>query len=68
MKFAEIITKTDQEMSSLLRDLKKEAFNLRFQKTSGQLTNTSRVKAVRKAIAKVNTAVSQRKTKLDGGK
>jgi large subunit ribosomal protein L29 len=41
--------------------LKKEFFNLRFQKTLGELTNTSRFAKVRKDIARVNTELTKRK-------
>ena len=41
--------------------LKKELFNLRFQKTLGELTNTSRFARVRKDIARVNTELNRRK-------
>ncbi|GAB4163438.1 MAG: 50S ribosomal protein L29 [Rickettsiaceae bacterium] len=41
--------------------LKKELFNLRFQKTLGELTNTSRFSKVRKDIARVNTELTKRK-------
>ena len=41
--------------------LKKEFFNLRFQKTLGELTNTSRFAKVRKDIARVNTELNKRK-------
>ena len=41
--------------------LKKELFNLRFQKTLGELTNTSRFAKVRKNIAKINTELNKRK-------
>ncbi|MDA9163309.1 50S ribosomal protein L29 [Rickettsiaceae bacterium] len=41
--------------------LKKELFNLRFQKTLGELTNTSRFAKVRKDIARVNTELTNRK-------
>jgi len=41
--------------------LKKELFNLRFQKTLGELTNTSRFAKVRKDVARVNTELTKRK-------
>ncbi len=41
--------------------LKKELFNLRFQKTLGELTNTTRFSRVRKDIARVNTELTKRK-------
>ena len=42
--------------------LKKELFNLRFQKTLGELTNTSRFAMVRKDIARVNTELNKRRS------
>ncbi len=45
---------TDQLQDELLK-LKKEQFNLRFQKATGQLENTARVTEVRKAIARIKT-------------
>ena len=49
---------TDQLNDELLK-LKKEQFNLRFQKASGQLEKTSRVRAVRRDIARVQTLLGQ---------
>ena len=39
-------------------DLKKESFNLRFQKAKGQLENTSRVKVVKRSVARVLTLIN----------
>lgn len=47
--------KTTDELKAALVDLKKEQFNLRFQKANGQLTNTSQVTKVRRQIARVKT-------------
>jgi large subunit ribosomal protein L29 len=63
MKVADIRQKTDDELSSELTGLKKEALNLRFQRASGQLESTSRVKTVRKDIARINTVMNERKRK-----
>jgi large subunit ribosomal protein L29 len=60
MKIAEIIQKSDDQLKQLLIDLKKESFNLRFQKVSGQLANTSRMRIVRRLVAKVKTILTQR--------
>ncbi len=46
---------TADERSDELTARKKEQFNLRFQRASGQLTNTSRVRQVRRDIARLNT-------------
>ena len=55
MKAAEFIGMTLDQLDDQLEKLKKEQFNLRFQKASGQLENTSRVRQVRRDIARVMT-------------
>lgn len=60
MKAEDIRQKSDDELKEQLLDLKKEAFNLRFQATSGQLENTARVKQVRRDIARVKTIMGDR--------
>ena len=62
MKAADVRAKTDDELRDQLRDLKKEAFNLRFQQASGQLENTARVRDVRRDIARVQTVLNERRT------
>ena len=59
MKIADLRTKTKDELNGLLGDLKKEQFNLRFQKASGQLENVARVREVRRSIAQVKTVLGQ---------
>ena len=44
--------------------LKKEQFNLRFQKSSGQLENSSKILQVRRDIARIHTALSEQKRRL----
>jgi large subunit ribosomal protein L29 len=56
-KAAEIQTKTVDELSDELVKLKKEQFNLRFQKATGQLENTARVRQVRREIARIQTII-----------
>jgi len=63
MKATDVRSKTDDELASELTGLKKEALNLRFQRASGQLESTSRVRAVRKDIARINTVMNERKRK-----
>jgi large subunit ribosomal protein L29 len=60
VKAADVRTKTDKELETRLGELHKEQFNLRFQKATGQLANTSRVQHVRKEIAKITTVVGER--------
>ena len=55
MKIDELKNKTIDQLNSILTDLKKEAFNLRFQKANGQLENTSRVRVVKRSVARVIT-------------
>lgn len=65
MKFTEVKDKTIDELKALLLTLKKEALNLRFQRASGELENMSRVRKVRKDIARVNTALKQKQGVAD---
>jgi large subunit ribosomal protein L29 len=51
---------TADQLSDELAKLKKEQFNLRFQKATGQLENTSRVREVRRTIAKIKTIQRQK--------
>ncbi len=57
MKIADIRTKTADELTDELEKLKKEQFNLRFQKATGQLENTARVRQVRRDIARIQTII-----------
>ncbi len=59
LKGASLDNLTDQVM-----DLKKEAFNLRFQRASGQLENTARMRQVRRDIARIKTALRQRQKRV----
>ncbi len=60
MKSADIRAKSDDELKDQLVDLRKEAFNLRFQAASGQLENTARVQQVRRDIARIKTILGER--------
>jgi large subunit ribosomal protein L29 len=66
MKAEDIRQKTDDQLDDLLVDLRKEAFNLRFQKASGQLENTARMREVRRDIARIKTTLTARKTVSQG--
>ena len=57
MKTADLTGKTADELNETLLGLKKERFNLRFQKASGQLENTARVRQVRRDIARIKTVL-----------
>jgi len=63
MKAADVRAKTDDELTGEIDKLGKEAFNLRFQRASGQLENTSRVRHVRRDIARIKTILAQRAKK-----
>ena len=63
MKLEELQGKTIEQLQGSLSDLKKEAFNLRFQKVNGQLENTARVRLVRRSVARVKTLINQKSEK-----
>jgi len=60
MNAGEVRGKTTDELAAELEQLSKEAFNLRFQKASGQLENTARVREVRRTIARIKTVLGER--------
>ncbi|MEQ9641832.1 MAG: 50S ribosomal protein L29 [Alphaproteobacteria bacterium] len=59
MKAEELKGKTADQLNDQLLELRKEQFNLRFQKASGQLENTARVRQVRRDIARIKTVLQQ---------
>ena len=59
MNATELKEKTVDQLNELLVDLKKEAFNLRFQAATNQLENTARMRAVKKDVACVKTIINQ---------
>ena len=60
-KFVEDLNKkSDAELAQALVDAKKELFNLRFQNATNQLDNTSRIKEVRKNIARIQTIIAEK--------
>jgi large subunit ribosomal protein L29 len=62
MSAKEFMDKTPDQLKDQLVALKKEAFNLRFQQATGQLENTARMRAVRRDVARVKTALSLKAT------
>ena len=60
MNIEEIRKKTTDQLHVELENLYKESFNLRFQKSSGQLENTSRIFKVKKLIAKIKTIMNEK--------
>jgi large subunit ribosomal protein L29 len=59
-KVAEFLDKSQDQLTDELAKLKKEQFNLRFQRASGQLENTARIRVVRRDIARVLTVIQSR--------
>jgi large subunit ribosomal protein L29 len=63
MKNADVKNLNDSELKSKVQDLKQERLNLRIQQQSGQLERPSRLKEIRKTIARIETAASARRIK-----
>ena len=59
-KVSDVRTKTPDELSALLLNLRKEQFNLRFQRAAGQNEGIGRVKQVRREIARVKTIMAEK--------
>jgi large subunit ribosomal protein L29 len=59
-KVTDIRAKSPDELSGMLLDLRKEQFNLRFQRATGQLEALGRIKVVRRDIARVKTIMAER--------
>ncbi len=57
---SDLRAKSVDQLNDQLLELKKEQFNLRFQKASGQLENTARVTAIRREIAVIKTILGER--------
>ena len=60
IKAADLRDKTPDQLRDQLAALKKESFNLRFQKATGQLEKTARVKIVRRDIARIKTIAAEK--------
>jgi len=60
MKAGDLRARTPDELAEQLETLGKEIFNLRFQRASGQLENTTRVRQVRRDIARIKTILGER--------
>jgi len=69
MKIADIRAKSADELKNELLNLRKEQFNFRFQKATGQMENTGRIRQVRRDIARIKTALAELKQgKVPAGK
>ena len=60
MKFADVKAMTKDQIKDEVLKLKKEQFNLRFQKATGQIENTARIRQIRRDIARLKTVQSQK--------
>jgi len=60
-KASELQSKSMEELQGELVELKKEQFNLRFQKATNQLENTARVRQVRRGIARYQTVINAKR-------
>lgn len=63
LKVDDIRAMTEDQMEDAVLNLKKERFNLRFQRATGQLENTSRLKEARRDIARIKTIAAQKRAK-----
>ncbi|MCH9852051.1 MAG: 50S ribosomal protein L29 [Alphaproteobacteria bacterium] len=63
MKISEIRQKTGTELQDELVTLRREQMNLRFRQVAGQLTNTGRMRIVKRDIAKIKTAMTEHRLK-----
>jgi large subunit ribosomal protein L29 len=66
MKAGDARQMTVDQLDDELAKLKKEQFNLRFQRATGQLENTARVRQVRRDIARVSTVAAEKRAKAKG--
>ncbi len=68
MKAAELRDKTADQLKDEILKLKKEQFNMRFQKATGQLENTARVGKARRDIARMETILNEQAAKARTGR
>ena len=59
-RLSDLKAMTTDQLNEELVKLKKEQFNLRFQKATGQLENTARMNAIRKDVARIKTVLNQK--------
>ena len=67
MKAADIRILTDDQITDELAKLKKEQFNLRFQRANGSLEKMNRVRDVRRTIARIETVLTEQRRKAAAG-
>ena len=67
IEVSELRGQTPQQLGERLVELKKEQFNLRFQRATGQLESTARVREVRRDIARIMTVLSEKRNAAQTG-
>jgi len=67
VRASDVRTRSDDELSEQVENLGKEIFNLRFQRASGQLENTARVRQARRHIARIKTILGERRRQASAG-
>ena len=67
MKSSEIRVLKSEEINSKLADAREELMKLRFQQVTGQLTDTSRLRIVRRDIARMETILREQQVEVEGG-
>jgi len=67
MKAKELRQLSDEELRQRERELREELFNLRFQHSLGQLTNTARISQVKREIARIKTILREREIERSSG-
>ncbi len=60
MKISELRDKSDQDLNKEIVELRREQFNLRMQKSTGQLGNSARFKELRREIARIRTVLTEK--------
>ncbi len=60
MKVKDLREKTVEELNQQLEETRKELFNLRLQQVAGQLENSSRIRDLRRSVARINTLLGQK--------
>ena len=65
MKFKEISEMSSEELETKKRDMRQESLHLRLQQQSGQLEQPSRLRLLRREVARIETVLSQRAAKAD---
>jgi large subunit ribosomal protein L29 len=67
VRASDLRTRSDDELGEQVNNLGREIFNLRFQRASGQLENTTRVRQVRREIARIKTILGERRRRASQG-